>query len=222
MQRRFAIGDVHGCAKTLEKLLNEIGISASDEVFFVGDYVDRGPGSKEVVDLLMALTEKGYKLGLVKGNHEHLMINSTRGRNEMELWMKNGGGATLSSFGVSSYNELDEKYFRFFQGLSYYFQTDDFYIVHAGFDFRKKDFLSDTDAMMWIRYYEADAKKLGGRRIIHGHTPLYLGEIKSLITSNDPAIDIDNGCCYKHMSGFGSLCCLNLDTMELCAVGNVE
>ena len=58
MARTFAIGDIHGCAETLKKLLDELRIERSDEIYFLGDYIDRGPGSKEVIDLVLKLQEE--------------------------------------------------------------------------------------------------------------------------------------------------------------------
>ena len=70
MPRTFGIGDIHGCANTAKKLLfEEIKIDKEDELYFLGDYIDRGQRSKEVVDLILELKNENYKVNALRGNH---------------------------------------------------------------------------------------------------------------------------------------------------------
>src|SRR5436190_4191878 len=101
MPRIFAIGDIHGCALTLEKLLlHELQINRHDEIYFLGDYIDRGPRSREVIDLILALQKENYGVRTLRGNHEQLFIDSEKDFTQFENWLGNGGRRTLESFGI--------------------------------------------------------------------------------------------------------------------------
>ena len=77
LSRRIAIGDIHGCSNTLKGLLEEkIRIRAEDQIIFVGDYIDRGPDSKGVLDYVIGLREKVSNLVFIRGNHEEMLIES--------------------------------------------------------------------------------------------------------------------------------------------------
>ncbi|HLF63763.1 MAG TPA: metallophosphoesterase, partial [Saprospiraceae bacterium] len=96
MQRVFAVGDIHGCHQTFRKLLlDEIRIKKSDRIYCLGDYVDRGPDSKGVVDFILELRRSGYHIHTLRGNHEQLMMTSIESTENFELWELNGGSATL-------------------------------------------------------------------------------------------------------------------------------
>ncbi len=73
---RYSISDIHGCANTLKALLNIIGLNKTDELYLLGDYINRGNHSKEVVDFLIQLENEGYPLNLLKGNHESMVFDS--------------------------------------------------------------------------------------------------------------------------------------------------
>ena len=74
---RWIIPDIHGCARTVKVLLeNMLKVTRDDELFFLGDYIDRGPASKEVLDYLMDLQERGWKIHCLKGNHEDYCVKA--------------------------------------------------------------------------------------------------------------------------------------------------
>jgi serine/threonine protein phosphatase 1 len=116
------IGDIHGELKLLERLLENVLKFDPDHILFVGDYIDRGPHSREVVDLIMQL-ETG--ITCLMGNHELMMLNAMEdlgfGYSPVELWYYNGGEATLQSFGATSFfnfrESMEERYIEFFQSL---------------------------------------------------------------------------------------------------------
>ena len=114
MARRLVIGDVHGCRETLKGLLEKkMKISREDRLFFLGDYIDRGPDSKGVLDYLIDLKENGYSTVFIRGNHEEMLIESLSSDTYFHPWIYNGGGATLTSFGLTQEEYLklpwDEK-----------------------------------------------------------------------------------------------------------------
>jgi len=92
----IAIGDIHGCAKSLDALLERLELSDDDHLLFVGDYIDRGPDSKGVIDRLLDLREE-YECTFLRGNHESLMLGYLNA-GAFNLWRVNGGIATLQSY----------------------------------------------------------------------------------------------------------------------------
>ncbi|HZV44192.1 MAG TPA: metallophosphoesterase, partial [Saprospiraceae bacterium] len=132
MNRTFAIGDLHGCSRTFRKLILEnINLQKEDELYCLGDYVDRGPDSKGVIDFILELKEKGYKVHTLRGNHDQMMMDSDKNPEDFRHWVKNGGDKTLESFGIGSYDEMDSKYKTFFYQTQYYFEIGKYILVHA-------------------------------------------------------------------------------------------
>ena len=219
--RRFVIGDIHGCSRTFETLIfQKLKISNQDELYFVGDFIDRGPRSKEVIDLLSNLKEQGFSINPVMGNHESLLINHYYGEN-FKNWQLNGAEATLRSFGIESISELDKKYFDFFLNLPYYIKLDDFIICHAGMNFDETNPFEETYSMLWTRDDYVDMEKTGGRRLICGHTPHLLEDIKLSLNYNK--IQLDGGCVYYgRRTGIGYLCAIELNSMKLYIQQNCE
>ncbi|MEN3027363.1 MAG: metallophosphoesterase family protein [Chlorobiota bacterium] len=219
--RRFVIGDVHGCIRTLEALLwKQLRLSTTDEVYFVGDYIDRGPDSKAVVDLIRHLQQAGYRVVPLRGNHEQLLLDAMASEEMFDLWLLNGAATTLRSFGIKHPRELSEEYRSFFATLPFFAVLDTVVIVHAGLNFHIPDPFADTEAMLWDRSVEADPSRLGGRRLIVGHTPLPLPLLRQSLSWNK--VFIDGGCVYGHLSGYGYLCALELESWELFTQVNIE
>jgi serine/threonine protein phosphatase 1 len=219
MSRIFAIGDIHGCANTLHKLIFEkICVRKSDTIYCVGDYIDRGPDSKGVIDLILDLRKKGYAIRTLRGNHEQLMLDSIKGPQAFDHWYSNGGDATLKSFGVSSFREVKQEYKDFFNRTRFYYAHGAYIFVHAGLNFGPEDIFEDRHAMMWIRGFTVDKRKLGDRIIIHGHTPRPLEVI--INPEREDVYNLDAGCVYKDRPGHGYLVALNLTDGEWIAVRN--
>ena len=231
---RIAVGDIHGCYKSLRKLLEEkIGISKHDEVYLLGDYIDRGPFSKQVLDYLLQLQEDGYQIFPLRGNHEEMLINAYLDQvsNNFMLWMMNGAETTFRSFGIESYskmgeasmNELPEAHLSFIRHMPYYYMLDNFILVHAGIDFSIEHPFEDVRSMVWCRDCENDLQASGNRTVIHGHTPIPLSSIQEdLMKGIGKEINLDAGCVYKGRPGMGHLAGLDLQTMELYFTENVD
>ncbi|MEZ4886177.1 MAG: metallophosphoesterase family protein [Chitinophagales bacterium] len=218
--RRFAISDIHGCKATFEKMLTEvIQLQKEDTLYLLGDYIDRGPDSKGVFDLIMDLQEKGYQVHCLMGNHEDMLLRSFQSAMTADSWLMAGGDATLHSFGVKHWKDIPQKYFDFMENLQYYFELDDYLLVHAGFNFRYaenlKDLYKDEFAMLWLRYWYDDIKPqlIEGRTIVHGHTPTHHELIEEMLHDDSP-LDIDAGCVYEG-HGMGHLCALDMDNKTL-------
>lgn len=227
--RRLAISDIHGCALTLKALLEQVGFSRDDELFLLGDYIDRGPDSKGVIDLILSLKEQGHRLHCLLGNHEALMLSAMGGlANEHQVWLDNGGEATMRSFGLgpaASPRLIPQPYRDFLGRLEWYYETDGYILVHAGLDFRAARPLEAGPAMIWSRswYSQIDLEWLQGRVVVHGHTPtprpLIVKQLKKLDVV--PALDIDAGCVFKG-NYFKYLCAFDLDSRQLYFQKNIE
>jgi len=221
VSRIIAIGDIHGCAKTFHKLvIDEIRIRKSDTIYCIGDYIDRGPDSKGVIDFILDLRKKGYQIRTLRGNHEELMMESGEDDQAYKDWVRNGGDATLRSFGVSSYADFLPEYKDFFNRTRIYLLNGPYIFVHAGLNFGPDDIFKDREAMLWIREFTVDKQKLGDRKIIHGHTPRPLEAIVN--PERDDVYCLDAGCVYKDRPGHGYLVARNLTDGEWIVVGNCE
>lgn len=222
---KYAISDIHGCCKSFKALLEKINLQKDDELFLLGDYVDRGPDSKGVIDHIWLLQSQGHKIHCLAGNHEEKMLISCKSKEDMQEWLYWGGRQTLGSFGVSAAHLIDQKYIDWLDKLPFYFAIDNFILVHAGLNFDAEDPLTDTKSMMWMRdYYDTiDYDWLKERIILHGHTPIAKLEIESLCDNinNNQYINIDNGC-YYDKEGLGQLCCFKLEDCSTIYQPNIE
>ncbi len=210
MGRRLVIPDIHGCLETFEALLSKIQLTENDQLFLLGDYINKGNYSKEVLDLIINLQEKqskkGYQIFPLRGNHEQMMLEDDKYENEV--------------------TEFDKKHYDFVSSLPYFYELDNFLLVHAGFNLNDETPFLDTESMLWIRDFSInDATKnslFKNKTIIFGHNPTFLNDILVDIERNAPSICLDNGCVYKHKWFLGNLLCLDLDSYEVLIQENVE
>jgi len=220
--RRFAISDIHGCLNTFEALLKKIQIQKEDELFLLGDYIDRGKDSKGVIDLIWAMQEEGFQVHCLRGNHEQMMLDAKIHNDKAPMWLMNGGAETVESF---PNDFVQDDYFNWIMGLPYYFELDDYLLVHAGFNFRDRTPFHDITAMLWIRNWYEDLNRhwLGERVIIHGHTPTKRPILKERLKniSEVPIVNVDCGC-YFSKEGLGFLAAFDLDEQAYIFQRNVE
>jgi serine/threonine protein phosphatase 1 len=237
MTKKWVIPDIHGFSKTLQALIEEqIKPSRNDTIYFLGDYIDRGPDSKGVIDYIEALKKDDYTIRPLRGNHEDYLLrtfdNETVKKNFLGItyqnhlkkeWYKYGGKETLASFGVSDVHDIPVSYIEWMRNLEYYITLDSFILVHAGMNFEIEDPFADKHSMLWVKDFKVNRDKSGNRKIIHGHTPVSLDFIELLRTSGSfDFIDLDNGVYYRDKEGFGNLVALELTTMELKVQNNVD
>jgi len=213
----YAIGDIHGCLKTAQKLLlNEIKIKPGDHLIFLGDYVDRGPDSKGVIDFLISLKNNDdYTVELLLGNHEQKMLESIDNQINSEDWLAWGGKETLQSFNLDIVALIPEKYKEFLRELKYYTAYKNYLLVHGGFNFDIDDIFEDKPAMLWARNYTVDSEKTKGKVVVHGHTPIDEERLIALVNEDKHEINLDNGCIYHKTAGRGFLYAMDLDTKAL-------
>jgi len=237
MPKRWVIPDIHGCSKTLKNLVGSlIKPSRNDELYFLGDYIDRGPDSKGVIDFIRDLQKNQYNVTALKGNHEDFMVelfdaeskikNSwwhRLGDKKYKVWMDIGGKFTLDSFEAGNIREVPGDYIEWMRGLQYFVLLEKFILVHAGLNFKNEDPFEDRRAMLWLRDYEIRPEKTGNRKIIHGHVPVNMDLIVMAIKSKVyKFIDLDNGPYITGKAGFGNLVALELDSMEMVIQNNLD
>lgn len=225
LSRQFAISDIHGCNKTFGKLLEQIQLGTDDELYILGDLIDRGPDSKGVFDRIFQMQEEGYQIHCLRGNHEQLYLDATRNAEAAPgIWEVNGGTETMRSFGVMRPAQIPDPYRSFMAELPYFFELEDYVLVHAGLNLRRHFPLMDSKSLMWIRnwYSEFEDNRaeqwLDDRIIVHGHTPISHKETANMLEKVDqlPVVNIDNGCVFAgRKPDLGTLCAFDLTNQQL-------
>lgn len=219
--RQFAISDIHGCNRSFNALLDQIGLTTADELFLLGDYIDRGPGSKGVLDTIINLQSKGYKVKCLMGNHDEAMLKAKIDRHFFVDWLAGWGGEqTLESFNAKHWDDIAPKYWQFLQSLAFFWEFDDYILVHAGLNFKLSDPFSNKTDLMYIRdwYKDVNYDWLGKRCIVHGHTPVTIEQCETLLQNldNHQVIDIDTGCfAGTRLPGKGYLTALDMTNRQL-------
>lgn len=221
MSRTFIIGDIHGCCKTFKKcVLEKINIKKSDKIYCLGDYIDRGPDSKGVIDFILKLRQEGYKIHTLRGNHEELLLNSGYDKKSFLNWTRNGGNKTLSSFKIDSISKLSPIYINFFKRTKFWIETKDFMLTHAGLNFIIENPLCDKYSMLWERNFIVNNNYLKGKILIHGHTVLSREVILS--QKFESPYNLDGGCVFKKRMDAGILFALNFYERQLIEVKNID
>lgn len=197
--RVYAIGDVHGRADLLQSLLTvidaDLARSAPERAIqvFLGDYVDRGPDSRAVLDLLIARS-RSHETVCLKGNHEIFLLEVLKDPARLQEWRHYGGLLTLVSYGITPTmnpsaeqqvelieglkRALPAEHLTFLQQLPSSFTCGDFFFVHAGVKpgvalERQKD-----EDLLWIREEFLNSEDRFGKYIVHGHTPVSAPDIR--------------------------------------------
>jgi serine/threonine protein phosphatase 1 len=189
----YAIGDIHGRLDLLDDLIRTVRSDAAarhpgltPRLVFLGDYIDRGPASRQVIDRLISLQTE-FPVVTVKGNHEEALLRFLEDPEASWTWAQHGGGDTLASYGVLPANKADAGSWRvtrdallarmppehtvFLRNLAPYHCVGDYLFVHAGV--RPRVRIEDQSAhdLMWIRNAFLDDPKPSDRVVVHGHTP---------------------------------------------------
>lgn len=177
----YVVGDIHGCADELKRMIEGLPLATTDRLVFLGDYVDRGPDSKAVVTYLIDLQKNApQEFVFLKGNHEDMLLSylGFQGRYG-EMFLFNGGEATLTSYGVSSRGDskdkirgaLPDNHLEFFAALKSYYITDEFLCVHAGINPTKVLALQTEEELFWIRDAFIMQPHPLPYTVLFGHTP---------------------------------------------------
>ncbi len=213
-QLLYAVGDIHGRSDLLRRLLDEIAVDAASSsgactktLVFVGDYIDRGPNSKAVVDMLLGALPHGFDCHFLKGNHEAMLLGFLEGPTPLEHWRINGGDATMASYGIdvdrlersrasaaawrSAFAAvLPPAHLSFFKALELSLSFGDYLFVHAGLRPGVPLCAQGESDLIWIRGPFLDHDGSFGKIVVHGHTP---GNEPVMRTNR---IGIDTGACF--------------------------
>jgi len=206
--RLFAIGDIHGCADEVDSLIKAIAPTAGDTVVFVGDYVDRGPSARDVIELALDLEKTKAEYVFLKGNHEDMMMSYLgMPGNYGESFLFNGGIATLESYGVGeadlerAHELLPETHTDFLRRLGTSYYRPPYLFVHAGIMPMRQLEEQQVEDMLWIRQeFIFNPHKLDAI-VVFGHTPM-----RGVMIDLPYKLGIDTGLVYG-----GKLTCIEVN-----------
>lgn len=215
MNNTFVIGDIHGCSDLLAELLEKIKpLGQDDTVIFIGDYIDRGPDSKGVIDIILNLKREHHRVITLLGNHELMLLNAIKGYAEKDF-LSMGGEATLQSYSIpiESINDLlvrlPEDHLAFFEQLLPCWENEEYIFVHAGLQPGIHLTQQSPDWLFWSRDEFIKSSYDFGKKVIYGHTPYDHPKIDT------NKIGIDTGAVYGN-----TLTCLILPEIKLIFVEN--
>lgn len=176
MARIIAIGDIHGCSDALERLLAEIRPQMDDVVVALGDFVDRGPNSARVIEVLLELVTECHFVPLI-GNHELMMFKGLREQKEFDFWFQHGGSQTLASYGGRIQN-IPQHHLAFLSHCLRFFETERHFFVHANYDSHIPLNQQPDELLFWEHIREIPPPPhVSGKTAIVGHTPQLDGNI---------------------------------------------
>ena len=223
----FAIGDIHGCLKQLVTLQDKIFSypkynKDEDLLLYLGDYIDRGLGSKDVINHILKLQTKGIKSIFLMGNHEQFMIDFLFNKiNNLNNWLMNGADQTFKNYDIEVaefikdgfeddnidklrnifLNKLTKEHVYFFNNLKLTYTMGDYLFVHAGINPEKTLLEQNKMDFLWSRSDQFFDKNFEFEKIIvHGHSP------EKEVVNFPYRINVDTG---SFFSGKLSCVCLN-------------
>ncbi|MCG8649804.1 MAG: serine/threonine protein phosphatase [Pirellulales bacterium] len=203
--RRFVIGDIHGCAKALRAVVDAIKPSSDDELVFLGDYIDRGPNSRDVVDQIIALQQSCQVIPL-RGNHEIMLMAVAMRGLDSTTWLQSGGQATVNSYG-GKLSKIPAGHFEFFQGLRRHYEIPDSIFVHAGYQHDRPMVDQEEVTVFWTHLSNPPPPPhQSGKRVFVGHTPQGSGTVLDL----GHLVCVDTYC-----FGGGFLTAMNVESNEV-------
>ena len=205
--RTIAIGDIHGCAFALRTILDAIRPELADQIICLGDVIDFGRESCDVVDALIEL-QRRTELVLIQGNHEEMLLGALENEQLRDSWFKLGGVATVNSYRFGgSLRDIPDEHISFLARSRDFHETDSHLFVHASYN---PDLpLSDTPSrtLRWTLLDDPQPRPhQSGRTVIVGHTEQRNGEVLDL----DCVMCIDTYC-----HGYGWLTALDVESGQI-------
>lgn len=219
--RLYAIGDIHGCLEELglmiEFLKSSEKLGQQDQLVFIGDYVDRGPESKQVVQYLVDLSAEFPKTVFLKGNHEDMLLSYLGIEGDTGIYyLQNGGRETLLSYGVKEdappselLAAIPESHLRFYRSLDRYAVTDSCVFVHAGLNPLVKLEDQIDDDIFWIRDEFIMNIHHFNKLVVFGHTPF-----EDVLVHAPYKLGIDTGLVFGHRLSCVEFSCGHLMQIE--------
>lgn len=179
--RVIAIGDVHGCVHALDALLDAIAPTSADEIVLLGDMIDNGRESKEVLDRILKLQQQ-CRVVLIEGNHEEMMLRARANEADLNYWMNCGGAVTLTSYHFPGrLKDVPESHWQLIESCVPYYETADDIFTHA--NYLPELAMSDQPPheLRWTLFEPQEVRPhFSGKRVTVGHTEQRNGEILDL------------------------------------------
>ncbi|MBN2218000.1 MAG: serine/threonine protein phosphatase [Pirellulales bacterium] len=181
MPRTIAIGDVHGCLPALEALLSAIRPRPDDTTVTLGDYIDRGPQTRGVIDRLLELRRQCRLVALL-GNHEEMMLQVVNGRSRLYTdWLLFGGEATLDSYNTRRPEEVPAAHVDFLRGCLLTYETERCFFVHGSYLADRPLDDQPREVLLWDSIkHRLPGPHLSGKTAIVGHASQHSGEVLDL------------------------------------------
>ena len=209
----YAIGDIHGCLKALKSIFKNKIIKKNDTVVFLGDYIDRGPDSKGVINWLIK-NKENYNFIFILGNHEIMMLAAKNSFEKLKEWLYFGGSETLDSYKIGDdyncMNKIDNSHWEFIESCKAYHEIDNYIFVHAGLETGRKLEEQNKHHLFWKKYETAESFN-SEKTVICGHTSRKNGEIANF--GHTICIDTD-------AYGGKWLTCLNVESKDYIKANN--
>jgi serine/threonine protein phosphatase 1 len=208
----FAIGDVHGCAEELELLVRKLPLTPDSTIVLLGDYIDRGPNSRGVIDFLLELRRKWTVVAL-RGNHELMLSEFLEAKDPILVgrYILNGGSATLQSYANAAGEYwIPTEHLEFFRSLRTSYEASHYFFVHAGvpnIPLSELDQEACEEEMLWTRAPFLRSQFAWEKIVVHGHSTVAEVEIAR------NRICVDTGCVYG-----GSLTAIELPSHRVYSV----
>lgn len=209
MPRILAIGDIHGCSRALDRLLADVNPHGDDTVVTLGDYVDRGPDSKGVLDRLLDLHRTG-RLVPLRGNHELMLLDADNPAEDFDLWLRGGGWETLLSYGRSgqpgTLDDIPERHWWFIESACVdWYECATHFFVHAG-AFPDMPIHEQPDHILFWESFTDRGPHESGKIMVCGHTRQRCGQ----------PLNVGHAICLDTWAyGDGWLTCLDVTTGQL-------
>jgi serine/threonine protein phosphatase 1 len=217
--RTFVVGDLHGCLDELQVLLDGTAPRAVDTIIFLGDYVDRGPASRAVIDRLIRLRSEGPRCVFLRGNHEDMFLAYMGFAGHYgDAFLVNGGRATLHSYDLDGCDRAEvaqripQAHREFLLQLQEHEVVGDFLCVHAGVNPLHSLEQQSAEDRLWIRDEFIRNRHLLPYIVVFGHTPH-----REVLLDLPYKIGLDTGLVYSN-----KLSCLELQSGDLFQVRRGE
>jgi serine/threonine protein phosphatase 1 len=188
--RTIAIGDIHGCSLALSVLLEQIRPAREDRIIFLGDYVDRGANSRNVIEQILSLQQHCEVITLL-GNHEVLLQSARESPEPNDFWLQQcGGNETLISYG-GSFADIPESHWEFVRNCRRYYETERHFFVHANYVPDQPIAEQPEQMALWQHLTTfTPMEHQSGKIAVVGHTPQRTGNILNI----GHLICLDTGC----------------------------
>ena len=204
--------------------------SREDRLIFLGDYIDRGPESARVIEMLLSLVYSGYNVVALRGNHEQMLLDSLADDYALTIWKLNSARKTLNSYGLEGdfakcktlASIFPAEHLTFLNEMPIHYRlSEKLWFVHGGIKFPNETMQSNE--YLWLRPWEFVDSIPSDSMVIHGHTPIPIWEVERQVELFSREVNLDSGCVHLGLKeGLGYLSCLKLEERQLYYAKNME